>query len=67
MAKQKAKDKNSTNLTEEIGDASLREKDMDFPEDTVDKMEADIKRIAIYAMNEIADVHERVKKCVLFF
>ena len=62
MGKQKAKDKNPA---QEIGDAPLRERDMGFPEDTANKEEAaDIKRIAIYALNEIADVHERVKKCV---
>ena len=67
MAKQKAKDKNPAHLTEESGDAPLRERDMGVPEDTIDKEEAaDIKRIAIYALNEIADVHERVKKCVTF-
>ena len=58
---------NSVHPTEEIVDAPLRERDMAVPEDTVDKEEtADIKRIAIYALNEIADLHERVKKCVLF-
>ena len=58
---------NSAHPTEEIGDAPLRERDMAVPEDTVDKEEtADIKRIAIYALNEIADLHERVKKCLLF-
>ena len=67
MAKQKAKDMNSAHSTAEIGDAPLREQDMAVPEDTVDKEEAaDIKRIAIYALNEIADLHERVKKYVPF-
>lgn len=67
-AKQKAKDVNSAHPTEEIGDAPLRERDMAVPEDTVDKEEAaDVKRTAIYALNEIADLHERVKKCVPFF
>ena len=66
-AKQKAKDMNPTNSSEEIGDAPLKEGDMAVPEDTVDKEEAaDIKKIAIYALNEIADLHERVKKCVSF-
>ena len=66
-AKQKAKDMNSAHPTEETGDASLREQDMAVPEVTVDKEEAaDIKRTAIYALNEIADLHERVRKCVLF-
>ena len=63
--KQKAKVINSTHPSEEIGDAPLRERDMAVPEDTVDKEEAaDIKRTAIYTLNEIADLHERVKKCV---
>ena len=66
-AKQKAKDMNSAHPTEETGDASLREQDMAVPEVTVDKEEAaDIKRTAIYALNEIADLHERVRKCVPF-
>jgi GRAM domain-containing protein 4 len=65
-AKQKAKDKNSAHRTEEIGDVPLRERDMSVPEDTDKEEAADIKRIAIYALNEIADVHERVKKCVPF-
>lgn len=66
-AKQKAKDVNSADSTEEIGDAPLRERDMAVPEDTDDKEEAaDIKRIVIYVLNEIADLHERVKKCVPF-
>lgn len=58
---------NSAHPTEETGDASLREQDMAVPEVTVDKEEAaDIKRTAIYALNEIADLHERVRKCVPF-
>ena len=59
---------NSVLPTEEIGDAPLREeRDTAVPEDTIDKEEAaDIKRIAIYALNEITDLHERVKKCVPF-
>ena len=66
-AKQKAKDMTSAHLTEENGNAPLREPDMAVPEDTVDKEKAaDIKKFAIYALNEIADLHERVKKCVLF-
>jgi hypothetical protein len=67
-AKQKAKDMNSADPTEEIGGAPLSGQDsMAVPEDTVDKEEAaDIKRIVIYALNEIADLHERVKKCVPF-
>ena len=65
VAKQKVKHMNSAHPTEEIGDAPLR--DMAVPEDAIDKEEAaDIKRIAIFALNEIADLHERVKKCVLF-
>jgi GRAM domain-containing protein 4 len=66
-AKQKAKDMNPTHPTEEVGDAPLREPDMAVPEDTVDKEKAaDIKRFAIYTLNEITDLHERVKKCVPF-
>ena len=58
---------NSADPTEEIGDAPLKERDMAVPEDTNDNEEAaDIKRIVIYALNEIADLHERVKKCVSF-
>ena len=58
---------NSADPTEEIGYVPLRERDKTVPEDTDDKEEAaDIKRIVIYALNEIADLHERVKKCVPF-
>lgn len=58
---------NSANPTEEIGDAPLKEGDTAVTEDTADKEEAaDIKRTAIYALNEIADLHERVTKSVPF-
>lgn len=66
-AKQKVKDMTSAEPTEETGDVPLKEQNMTVPEDAVDKEEAaDIKRIVIYALNEIADLHERVRKYVPF-
>lgn len=66
-AKQKAKDMRSANPSEDIGDLPLEEQDMPFPEDALDTEEAaDIKRTGLYALNEIADLHERVRKCVPF-
>jgi hypothetical protein len=64
-ANQKVKDTNSAHPTEV--DTPLRERDTAVPEDVLEKEEAaDIKRITIYALNEIADLHERVRKCVPF-
>ncbi|KAF8807393.1 hypothetical protein BYT27DRAFT_7288895 [Phlegmacium glaucopus] len=59
-AKQKAKDMHSANPTEDIGD-------MPISEDALDKGEAaDIKGIIVYALNEIADLHERVRNIFLW-
>lgn len=60
----KAKD---TSHIEEIGDAPLKERVTAITEDVIDTEEADIKRIGLYALNEIADLHERVRKCVPFY
>ena len=66
-AKQKAKDMYFADPTEEIGEVPLEERDTTVPEDTVDRqVAADIKGIVLYALNEIADLHERVRKCVPF-
>jgi hypothetical protein len=65
--KEKAKATDSADLTEEIGDVLSKDRDIPILEDVVDKEEAaDIKAIIIYALNEIADLHERVRKCVPF-
>lgn len=64
-AKGKAKDTHPANPTEEIEDMPLTDQDMAVPEQAVDKDEAaDIKRTILYALNEVADLHERVRKCV---
>ena len=49
--------------TDEIGDVPLKA----VLGDAVDKEgAADIKGIVVYALNEIADLQERVTKCVPF-
>jgi GRAM domain-containing protein 4 len=66
-AKQKVKDMSSAEPTEETGDVPLKERNMTVPEDAVDQEEAAaIMRIVIYTLNEIADLHERVRKYVPF-
>lgn len=60
----------STGVTEAIHLYKLfkerrkKEKTKDSGDVLVDREEEDVKRTVIFALNEIADLHERVKKCV---
>ena len=64
MTKEKGKGKERAKFSDEFTSDADKEQDANILDDTDDGEAQDLKRIGLRLMEEIADIHERIRKYV---